>query len=53
MDEFFSGRAAIHVACQNGHVDVVKSLIRFEANLEEEVCQSSQLTYPVTCHGDS
>ena len=37
MDEVLLGRTALHMACQNGHVDVVKCLLEHGADLEEEV----------------
>ena len=37
VDERFNGRTALQAAAQNGHIDVVQTLIQFDANLEEEV----------------
>ena len=38
VDESFTGHTALQAACQNGHIEVVRCLIRYHANLEEEVC---------------
>ena len=38
VDDKFNGRTALHAASQNGHYDVVRCLVRYNANLEEEVC---------------
>ena len=37
MDDQFNGHTALQAASQNGHIDVVRCLIRFGANIEEEV----------------
>lgn len=37
VDDQFNGKTALHTAAQNGHVDVIRTLIRHRANLEEEV----------------
>ena len=37
VDDKFNGRTALHAASQNGHYDVVRCLIRYTANIEEEV----------------
>ena len=37
VDDKFSGRTALHAASQNGHYDVVRCLVRYNANIEEEV----------------
>ena len=37
VDDQFNGRTALQAAAQNGHIDVVRTLIYFKANLEEEV----------------
>lgn len=37
VDDQFNGKTALHAAAQNGHIDVVRTLIRHHANLEEEV----------------
>lgn len=37
VDDQFNGKTALHAAAQNGHVDVVRTLIHHHANLEEEV----------------
>jgi len=37
VDNQFNGKTALQAASQNGHIDVVKALIRYNANLEEEV----------------
>jgi len=37
IDDFFGGHTALHVSCQNGHIDVVKCLVHHGANLEENV----------------
>ena len=39
IDDKFSGRTALHAASQNGHYDVVRCLVRYNANVEEEVRQ--------------
>lgn len=37
VDDQFNGKTALQAAAQNGHVDVVKTLLCYKANLEEEV----------------
>ncbi len=37
VNEQFNGRTALQAASQNGHIDIVRCLIRHKANLEEEV----------------
>ena len=37
VDVQFNGHTALQAASQNGHIDVVRCLIRYKANLEEEV----------------
>ena len=37
VDDQFNGRTALQAAGQNGHIDVVRCLIRHKANMEEEV----------------
>ena len=37
VDESFTGHTALQAACQNGHIEVVRCLIRYHANIEEEV----------------
>ena len=37
VDELFHGRTALQAASQHGHIDVVRCLIRYHANLEEQV----------------
>ena len=39
VDESFTGHTALQAACQNGHIEVVRCLIRYHANIEEEVQQ--------------
>ena len=41
VDDSFNGRTALQAASQNGHIDVVRCLIRHKANLEEEVLNPS------------
>lgn len=36
VDESFTGHTALQAACQNGHIEVVRCLIRYHANIEEE-----------------
>ncbi len=40
VDDQFNGRTALHAASQNGHIDIVRCLIRYHANVEEEVMPS-------------
>ena len=37
VDDQYNGRTALHAASQNGHIDVVRCLICYHANIEEEV----------------
>ena len=37
VNDRFNGRTALQAASQNGHMDIVRCLIRYKANLEEEV----------------
>ena len=37
VDDQFNGRTALQAAAQNGHIDVVNTLLRYNASLEEEV----------------
>ncbi len=37
VDNQFNGRTALQAAAQNGHVDVVRTLLHYNADLEEEV----------------
>ena len=37
IDDQFNGHAALQAASQNGHMDVVRCLLRHGANIEEEV----------------
>ena len=37
VDVQFNGHTALQAASQNGHIDVVRCLIRYKANMEEEV----------------
>lgn len=37
VDDQFNGRTAVQAAAENGHIDVVRTLIHFNANLEEQV----------------
>ncbi len=37
VNDQFNGRTALQAASQNGHIDIVRCLIRHKANLEEEV----------------
>lgn len=46
VDETFNGQTALHVACQNGHMDIVNNLIDKGANLEEEVHPIPPITFP-------
>ena len=41
VDEQFNGRTGLQAAAQNGHIDVVRTLIHYNANLEEEVGQGT------------
>ena len=43
VDDKFNGRTALHAASQNGHYDVVRCLVRYNANIEEEVSNNSVL----------
>ncbi|CAK9294082.1 unnamed protein product [Gordionus sp. m RMFG-2023] len=36
VDSIFSGYAAIHVSCQNGHIEVIKILLKHRANIQLE-----------------
>lgn len=38
VDDQFNGKTALQAASQNGHIDVVRALVRYNSNLEEEVC---------------
>ncbi len=37
VDDQYNGQTALHAASQNGHIDVVRCLIQYHANVEEEV----------------
>ena len=37
VDDQFNGKTALQAASQNGHIGVVKILLHYNANLEEEV----------------
>ncbi len=37
VDDQFNGRTALQAAAQNGHIDVVNTLVHYDASLEEEV----------------
>lgn len=39
----FAGHTALQAASQNGHEDTVRVLIRFDVDLEAEVCFVSSL----------
>ena len=52
VNGLFAGHTALQAASQNGHVDAVKLLIKFNANLETQVHNTSrmQLVLVIKCH---
>ena len=37
VDEQYAGQCAAHIAAQNGHIDVLRCLMKHNANMEDEV----------------
>lgn len=52
VDDQFNGKTALQAAAQNGHIDVVRMLIRYNANLEEVVSASERRLGIVLTYGD-